>query len=57
MNELERVAKDLYTSQRGRVLGNTTAWDDLPEHQRLNIVQAVEDALEYMKEGWQWAGS
>lgn len=54
MTELERIAKDWYTGQRGRVVGNTVAWDDLPTHIRQNIMDSVEETLEHMKEAWQW---
>lgn len=51
--EAVRIAKAWYTEQRGRVLGNTTPWDELPNHVRWNIVASVEDSIETMKEAWE----
>jgi hypothetical protein len=52
--EAEQVAKNLYTEQRGRVNGNTVAWDDLTPAQRSNIIIRLDWALDIMKEAWQW---
>jgi hypothetical protein len=54
MTELERIAKQWYTEQRGRTQGNTVTWDDLPEDARLNILDCVEETLDVMTEAWKW---
>lgn len=43
------IAKRWYTEQRGRVVGNTVAWDDLTEDQRDTIVEEVELVLATME--------
>lgn len=52
--ELEKIAKDWYTTQRGRIVGNTRAWEDLSQDEKLNIMDSVLEVLEYMEEAWQW---
>jgi hypothetical protein len=52
--ELEALAKHWYTEERGKIVGNTKAWDDIKPHERLNIMDAVSETLEYMEEAWQW---
>lgn len=48
------IAKTWYAEQRGRVNGNTRAWEDLTSDEQYNIIYAVADTLGYMKEAWQW---
>lgn len=47
------IAKRWYAEQRGRIVGNTVSWDQLSENRKLNIIDAVIDALEVMEESWQ----
>jgi hypothetical protein len=54
MPNLEKLAKHWYTEQRGHVVGNTVAWDDLPMDARLNILDCVGETFETMEEAWQW---
>lgn len=54
MTELEKVAKDWYTGQRGRVVGNTRDWDSLSQDTKQNIMECVSETLEFMEEAWQW---
>ena len=51
------IAKRWYAEQRGRIVGNTVSWDQLSENRKLNIIDAVIDALEVMEESWQVSSS
>lgn len=43
--DVKAIAKRWYTEQRGRRLGNTVAWDDLPDIWQQRIIHIVEDTL------------
>ena len=51
------IAKRWYAEQRGRIVGNTVSWDQLSESRKINIIDAVIDALEVMEETWQVTSS
>ena len=53
LEDLFKIAKRLYTEQRGRVTSNTKSWDELSEDQRLDIVDDVECLMEDMEASWQ----
>ena len=52
--EIEALAKHWFTEQRGKVVGNTKDWASLSSDEKLNIMDAVSETLEYMEEAWQW---
>lgn len=52
--EIESLAKYWFTEQRGKVVGNTKDWASLTSDEKLNIMDAVSETLEYMEEYWQW---
>lgn len=54
MTELEKIAKDWYTGQRGRINGNTKDWDSLSWDTRQNIMESASETLDHMREAWQW---
>lgn len=54
MTEIERIARVWYTEQRGRMSGNTVAWDDLPRYKQLIIMDQVKSTLKTMEKSWQW---
>lgn len=50
-----QVAKRWYAEQRGRVNGNTRAWENLTYDQKLNILDVVHELLDVMEEVWKWS--
>ena len=46
--DIRKITKRWYNEQRGRILGNTTFWDDLDPGARTNIMDDVEATLESM---------
>lgn len=46
------IAKRWYTEQRGRVLGNTVSWEDLPNDEQWLIIFAVRNLLAIMRDFW-----
>lgn len=50
--DIENIARRWYTEQRGRIVGNTVAWDELPMNQQLDIIDQVMSLLNYMRKAW-----
>lgn len=46
--DVERIAKEWYTTQRGRVVGNTRAWDDLDFFEKRVLIRKVRGLLNEM---------
>lgn len=51
--DVARITKELYTTQRGRIVGNTRMWEDLTKDEQLNMMDDVDSLLEYMRKAWQ----
>lgn len=51
--DVARITQEIYTTQRGRIVGNTRMWQDLTEDERLNMMDDVDSLLEYMRKAWQ----
>jgi len=53
-DELVAIVKEWYTTQRGRIIGNTVSWDELSLDVQQNIMDSALEVLELMEEAWQW---
>jgi hypothetical protein len=51
-DDIQKIAKRWYTEQRGRIVGNTPAWDDLTRFERASITNHVDLTLRTMQIAW-----
>lgn len=54
MPELKEIAREFYTQERGRIVGNTRSWSDLSLDEQQTIIEELGYVIEVMEDLWRW---